>query len=127
MTGHPPADDHPAEHVGDEADIRHPGPGRDVGQVGDPQLVGGRRGEVALDQIRVAPGARVSLGGADPFPAAYPFDAGVPHQPGDLIAAHVVTGPVCRFPQLAGPVDAVVVPPQLNQGRTQDGVTAGPL
>src|SRR6476469_8145716 len=73
------------------------------------------------------PGARVGLGGADPFAATHPFDAGGPHQPGNLIAAHVVTGPACRFPQLVRPVDAVVVLPQLDQGRTQDGVTAGPL
>ena len=96
-------------------------------EVGDPQLVGGRRGEVALDQIGMPPGARVGLGGADPFAATHPFDAGGPHQPGHLIAAHVVTGPACRFPQLVRPVDAVVVLPQLDQGRTQDGVTAGPL
>ena len=71
-------------------------------------------------------GAGVGLGGADPFAAAHPFDAGGPHQPGDLVAAHVVTGPAGGFPQLARPVDPVVVLPQLHQGRTQDGVTAGP-
>ena len=69
----------------------------------------------ALDQIGMPPGARVGPGGADPFAATHPFDAGGPHQPGHLIAADVVTGPACRFPQLVRPVDAVVVLPQLDQ------------
>ncbi len=95
-------------------------------QVGDPQLVGGSLGEVALDQIGMPISARVGLGGADPFAAARPFDAGGPHQQGDLIAADVVTGPAGGFPQLAYPVDPVVVLPQPDQRRTQDGVTPEP-
>ena len=72
-------------------------------------------------------GAGVGFGGADPFAAAQPCDAGGPHQPGDLITADVVAGPAGGFPQLAGPVDAVVVLPQsCTQRRTHDRVTAGP-
>lgn len=124
----PPTDEHPTERVDEKAHVGHPGPGRDVGQVGtDPQLVGGCRAEVTLDQIGMPPRTRARRGGADPSAATHPFDARRPHQPGHLIAAHVVTGPACRFPQLVRPVDAVVVLPQPDQGRTQHGITLGPL
>src|SRR5262249_18926429 len=83
------------------------------------------RGELAADQIRVPRCGRIRLGGAHPFAAPRPVDAGGAHEPGHLIAADVVTGPTCRLPQLAHPVDAVVVLPQRHQGRPQDGVTAG--
>lgn len=43
-------------------------------------------------------------------------DPGGPHQAGDLIAADVVTGPSGGSPQLACPVDAAVVLPELDQG-----------
>ena len=75
----------------------------------------------------MAPGARVRLGGADPVAATDPSIPAALHQSGDLIALHVMACPTCRFPQLVRPVDAVVVLPQLDKGRTQDGVALGPL
>jgi hypothetical protein len=53
----PPANGHSTERVGDEADVGHPGPCRDVGQVGDPQLVGGFVDEVvpALQERGIYP------------------------------------------------------------------------
>jgi len=82
---------------------------------------------VSGDHFAGGDGGGVEVGDVDPLAAACPFDAGGPHQPGDLTAAHVVTGPVCRFPQLARPENAVVVLPQPDQGRTQNGVPAFPL
>ena len=64
------------------------------------------------DQIGMPRRGGVGLGGADPFAAAGPGDAGGPHQPGDLVTADVVAGPAGGLPQLAGPVDPVVVLPQ---------------
>ena len=49
--GGSPADDPAGEDVDDEGDVDGAGPGRDVGEVGDPQLVRGGRGEVTIDQI----------------------------------------------------------------------------
>ena len=69
--------------------------------------------------------AGVGFGGADAFAATHPFDADSPHQPGDLIAADVVAGATCCFPQLASPVDTVVVLSALAQRRTQHRVAAG--
>ena len=122
----PPADDHPAERVDDEAHVGHPGPGRHEGQIGHPQLIGCGRGEVAAHQIGMPRRGRVGFGGADPFAAPDPGDARRPHQPGDLVTADVVAGPAGGLPQLAGPVDPVVVLPQLQQHRRHHRVAAGP-
>ena len=51
MVPAPPAQDPPGVGVDDERDVHPPGPGRDVGDVGDPQAVRGRRGEPALHQV----------------------------------------------------------------------------
>ena len=45
--------------VDDEADVGDAGPGRHERQVGDPQLVRGRGGEVTIDEIGVPRRARV--------------------------------------------------------------------
>ena len=66
-----PADDPPREDVGHESHIDPPGEGAYIGDVGDPQLIGSKRLEVALDQVggallsrRAARGAR-GLGASD--------------------------------------------------------------
>jgi len=122
-TRHP--DDHPGVGIDDEADIGHPGPGRDERQIRDPQLVRSGCGERALDQIRVTRRGRVGFGGADSFAAPYAFDASGTHQPGHLISPDVMAGSAGCFPQLARPVDAVVVLPELAQRRPKLGVTLG--
>ncbi len=48
------------------------------------------------------------------------------HEAGDLIAADVVAAAVGGLPDLAGPVDAVVVFPQLSHHRSHHGVALGP-
>ena len=118
--GDPPADDHPRERVDDEAHVGDPGPGRHEGQVGDPQLVRGGRGELPL---RPGPGAAPATGSGRVVRTrlvrrAPSMPAGA-HQPGDLVAADVEPGPAGGLPQLAGPVDAVVVLPQRHQLRGQ--------
>jgi len=90
------------KHVGD------PGEGRDERQISDPQLVGRGGGEIPTDKVGVPLRPWYRSGGADPFGATRTFDAGRAHQPGDLIAADVVTSPAGGFPQLAGTVDAVM-------------------
>ena len=68
-------DDHPGEGVDDEAHVGHAGPGRHVGQVGDPQLVRRRRRGIALDQVRVPGRDRIRAGGADPLGPPGALDA----------------------------------------------------
>lgn len=48
--GELPADDHPAPDVDHEGQIAPALPGSDEGEIGDPELVGSRSGEVALDE-----------------------------------------------------------------------------
>ncbi len=72
MVGHGPADDAPAEDVEHHSKIEEAGRGRDVGNVGDPQMVGRRRLEVAIDQVGRGSGIGLSLGGAGPRAPAKP-------------------------------------------------------
>ncbi len=46
-----PADDHPRENVEDERHIHPPRVRLDVGEVGDPEAVGGRCSEAVLDEV----------------------------------------------------------------------------
>jgi len=48
----PPANDTPGKGVDDEGDIDEAGPGRDIGEVGDPQHVRRRGMELAVDMIK---------------------------------------------------------------------------
>ena len=57
--GDPPPDDAPREDVDHEGHIDEAAPGRHVGEVGDPELIRPRRGELAIDQIGRPVGRRV--------------------------------------------------------------------
>jgi hypothetical protein len=86
--GDPPADDGAAVGVDDEPGVAEPRPGGHVGEVGDPQAVGRRRGELAVDEVG---GALVGLGGdgGPPRLAAHdPADAELAHEPRHPVAAH---------------------------------------
>ena len=56
----PPADDPTRKGVGDEGDTDETGPGRDIGEVGDPQPVRRRGVELPLDTIERGNSRRVS-------------------------------------------------------------------
>ena len=53
---HRPADDATAPRVEDDGQVQEAGPGRDVRDVGDPELIGTGGDELALDQIGCRPG-----------------------------------------------------------------------
>jgi hypothetical protein len=105
-----PADDAPRIDVHDECDVHPARPGRDVGQVGDPQPVRGRGPEDALHQVI---GAGVDRRGRDGGPldlaAHRAGQAELAHQPLDLAARHAVAFALQGPPDLAGTVDAEVV------------------
>ena len=46
---HTPADDAAGVGVDDEGDVNEAGPGRDIGEVGDPERIRPRRLELAVD------------------------------------------------------------------------------
>ena len=74
-------------------------------QIGDPQLVWTRGGEVTTHQIGMSGHARVGLGGADPLVAPDTSDPGGAHQTSDLVPADVVAGTLSRLPDLPGTVN----------------------
>lgn len=121
LGGHPcratPPDDPPGVHIGDERGEHRPGPDRHVGQVHDPELVGPRRGEVPVDQVRGPPGLLVGPGGDRGLTAAHAAQPELAHQSlhgaardrpaalaGDTVAAQLV-------PHLAGPVEPAALVP----------------
>jgi hypothetical protein len=59
VIGELPADDPAAEGVDDEAEEGQAFPAAQVGEVGDPQLIGPARGEVAIDEIGRAQRPRI--------------------------------------------------------------------
>ena len=78
---HRPAHDPAAENIKHHREVEKPGPGRDVGDIGDPQAIGLRRDEVALDQIGRRPRAAIAHRGVDPLAPADPDQTGLFQQP----------------------------------------------
>ena len=68
----PPADDPPGKGVNDEGDIDEAGPGRDIGEVRDPQPVRRRGVELPLDPVERARRGTVAHRGADQLPRIAP-------------------------------------------------------
>jgi hypothetical protein len=52
VIGHGPSDDPSGAGIDDHGEVEESLPGAQVGDVGDPQLVGARGGEVPLEQVR---------------------------------------------------------------------------
>ncbi len=90
--------------VDDETHVRHSGPGRHIGQVGNPQLIRPIGHELAVDQVRMPLGCRIGASGTDPTSPPHSFDAQLAHQSGDLVPADGMAGTPCGFPQLVRPI-----------------------
>jgi Protein of unknown function DUF86 len=80
MGPHRPADHAPAEGVEDDGQEQEPGQGRDVREVGEPELVGRLGLEVALDQVGHRLGLVCPHGGPQRSAPMAALDAGLPHQ-----------------------------------------------
>src|SRR5436190_20917794 len=107
-TWRPPAQDPPGAGVDDERDVPHPGPGRDVGEVRDPQAVRGRRAEPAPHQVTWPGRGRCRDGGPDPLAAAHAGQAQLAHQPRHGAPGHLGALPVQLQPYFPGSADAEV-------------------
>ena len=107
--GGAPAQDPPGVGVDDERDVDHARPGRDVGEVGDPEPVRGGRAELPPHQVSGPGRGRGGHRGADPLPAARPGQAQLAHQPLHRAPGHRRALAVELQPDLPRPVDAVVL------------------
>jgi hypothetical protein len=104
-----PADQVAAEGVDDQGHIDKAGPGRHIGQISDPQLIGSLRGGVPLHQVGWPRGARIRRGGPLGLATADAFQAQLAHRPLHRAAGHRDPLAVQLAPDLAGAVDAEVL------------------
>ena len=92
MRRHRPADHTAAPRIDDHRQIQEARPGRDVGDVGHPELIGAVGREVTLDKVgrRTRIGAALRRLGATPSPAHAP-DAFLLHQPAHALLTDTLT------------------------------------
>src|SRR6476646_8811529 len=91
-TRHPPAHDPAGIGVDHKGDVDKAGPGRDIGEVGEPEDIRLWRLELAVDVIQRAWRSLVADRGFDGFAANYPLQAHGLHQ-----SRHCATGNVEAF------------------------------
>ena len=84
-----PSDDPLGEYVDDERDVNPPGPGSYIGEIGDPNPVRGRRGEVTVEQIASAFAILRRDCGPDALIAADTRQPEGPHGAVDRPGAHI--------------------------------------
>ena len=106
---HPPADDPAGIGIDDEGDVDEAGPGRDIGEVGDPQHVRPRRLELAVDVVQRAWRRLVADRGLDRLAADHALQTHVPHQPRDRAAGDIEAFALELPPDLAHAVDVEVL------------------
>ena len=84
---HRPADDAPAPRIQDDRQVEKPRPGRNVRDVGDPELIRAGRREVPRDEIRSGRAVRIATRSDRSLPATHARQAGRTHQTRDALAA----------------------------------------
>ena len=94
MVGHGPPDHLTAEHIEHDGQEPEPGPGRHVGDIGDPDAVRCIGGELAFDPVRSRTAATVRARGARAPAPAHPGQDGLTHQPSHALATDPAAAPV---------------------------------
>jgi hypothetical protein len=122
-TAHPPTHDAPCVHVDHEGHIQPALPGRDVGEVRDPELIGPVGPEHTVDPVQRAWLPSVADRGAHHLATAHALQAQAPHQPLDRAARNGDAFAVELLPDLVGAVDLHVGVPHALDVRHQDIVT----
>ena len=84
---HRPADDPTAERIEHDSEIQEAAHRRDIGDVGDPKLVGAVGGEITVHQVRRRARVAIPPGGDDATAAADADNPCRPHQPGNPLLA----------------------------------------
>src|SRR3954469_18946526 len=120
-----PADDAPGVSIDHEGHVDEARPGRDVGEVGDPEHVRARRLELPVDAIEWARRGLVADRGPHRLAPHGPLQAHGPHQARHRAAGDPDSLPAELAPDLPDPVDAEVLredAPDLDgQGRVASG------
>ena len=120
-TRYPPADDVPREDINDKGDVDEAAPGRDVGQIRDPELIGTRGHKLALDQVGRPGRAIIGDRSLEPAPADGALQPHLPHQSLDRAAGDDDAFPAQLLPDFAGPVHGeVLVPDPLDLSSEPD-------
>lgn len=102
-----PAHDTTGEHIDDERGVNPSGEGADIGNVGNPEAVWGRRGEPPFDQVRRPVRQRAWNCCAGSFRPTDTAKAFLLHQPLDRTAGNLIAGPAqfgVNFPITVDPV-----------------------
>src|SRR5262245_46061709 len=119
--GDAPADDAARKHIDDESHVDEPRPGRDVGEIGDPELIRPNGGELALDQICRIFRLVAADGGSALAPTHGPSRPDRSHQSFDATAGDGDALPAELSPDLACAVDLeVLIPDALDLLRDLD-------
>ena len=118
-----PSDEAAREHVDDEGDVDDARPRRAVGEVGDPELVGGGGQELSFDEVRCSKVTGVSMGGEALLGPGGPVDPLALHQSLDLVSAQVESSTLGRLGQLAPSIDRVGALPERFQRWAHLGVS----
>jgi hypothetical protein len=91
-----------------EATYSQPLPGRHVGEVRDPELIGTIGTELPVDAIQRSAGRIIGDGRAQPLATPYPVQALCTHQAFDYPTSHYHAFTVQLPPDLIGAVDMMV-------------------
>ena len=102
----PPTDDPPGAGVDDEGDIDEAGPGRDIGEIREPQTVWSGSAELSVHAIQRTESRLVADRCPQRLAPDRPPKAHIPHQPGDRAASDAEAFPPQLTPDLAHAIDA---------------------
>jgi hypothetical protein len=91
MVGHGPTDDATAEDVENDGKIQEPAPGRDVGDVGDPQLVRSVGGEATFHEIERRSRIAITNRRRCALAPRSTVDTAIAHQTGNSFSADTST------------------------------------
>ena len=116
-TADAPAHDASGKHVDNEGDVQPALPGRDIGEVRDPQLIGTLSLELPIDPIQRASCFAVADRGAHHLATHDTAQALTPHESLDRTARHHDAFTVQLPPDFVGPIDLQVgLPDTLDLG-----------
>ncbi|MNX85066.1 hypothetical protein D3C86_1168920 [compost metagenome] len=124
-TADPPTNDAPGEHVDDEGHVQPALPGRDVGEIGNPKLIGSVGLELSIDAIKRTRRSRIACGRAHHLAADDTAQPSAAHEPLDGATGHRNAITVQLLPDLVGAIDLHVGLPDALDMRDQNIVTPG--